>query len=471
MPASKTRPDGSSAPAPDWRTLHLWQIQPVRDVLVLLLVVGLLWLGRALSLVTVPILLAMGLAYLFEPLVKRVTRRRWVSRPGAALAIIAIVGLAVVVPATLGLGFAAVQGVAVARAIAATTDDFRKVFRFSQEAVADGPGGQAVVLPDEAAQGGMATVEFRRSTEAGESPDLDVRAAYDRLPRPVRWAAYRLLRQDAAQLEEPDSVDPAARQPSTADAALDAALGWIQANAGAIGQRVVGGGVSAVEAALRTLASIGFLAFTGLLTAFFFYFFCTGWGRVLAFWESLIPERRKGRAFDLLRQMDAVVAGFIRGRLTICMVLCVFLTIGYWLIGAPAPLLLGPLVGVLSIVPYVGLVGIPITIVMMLIQPSPVAWQQAWWWVLLAPIGVYQLAQILDDYILSPRIQGKATGMDTPVILFASLAGGALAGFYGLLLAIPVAACLKILLREVFWPRFRAWAEGKERDLLPISRE
>ena len=53
--------------------------------------------------------------------------------------------------------------------------------------------------------------------------------------------------------------------------------------------------------------------------------------------------------------------------------------------------------------------------------------------------------------------------------LFVSLAGGVLAGFYGLLLAIPVGACLKILLNEVFWPRFRQWAEGRARDFLPIE--
>ena len=71
----------------------------------------------------------------------------------------------------------------------------------------------------------------------------------------------------------------------------------------------------------------------------------------------------------------------------------------------------------------------------------------------------------------TPMIQGRSTGMDTPTILFASLAGGALFGVFGLLIAIPIAACLKILVQEVFWPRFKAWAEGREKDFLPISRE
>ena len=98
------------------------------------------------------------------------------------------------------------------------------------------------------------------------------------------------------------------------------------------------------------------------------------------------------------------------------------------------------------------------------------AFQGSWWWTLGAPVAVYFAGQAVDDYILTPAIQGKATNMDTPTILFASLAGGILAGIYGLLLAIPVAACVKLLLREVVWPRFHAWLKGAEKDFLPLKR-
>src|SRR5262249_49541533 len=145
------------------------------------------------------------------------------------------------------------------------------------------------------------------------------------------------------------------------------------------------------------------------------------------------------------------------------------ITVGYWIIGVPMPLIFGPLVGALVLVPYGQLMGLPIAMIALWMQPSPDAWQQHWWWIVFAPMGVYILGQVLDDYVLNPAIQGKHTDMDVPTILFASIAGGVLAGVYGLLIAIPVAACVKILLKEVFWPRFRAWAEGKERDFLPIS--
>jgi predicted PurR-regulated permease PerM len=191
---------------------------------------------------------------------------------------------------------------------------------------------------------------------------------------------------------------------------------------------------------------------------------------VLAFWEGLIPERRRWRVVDLVSRMDRVIAGFVRGRLMICIVLAVFITAAYWAIGVPAPLILGPVVGMLFLVPYVHFLGVPVAALLVWLEPGGPSWQQEWWWVLGAPLGVYLCCQMLDDYVLTPMIQGKTTGMETPTILFASMAGGALAGVYGLLIAIPVAACIKILLTEVFWPRFTAWAEGRAPDFLPIGR-
>ncbi|MBY0308487.1 MAG: hypothetical protein K2Q09_07070, partial [Phycisphaerales bacterium] len=101
-------PGAESAPAPVparpssplW-TLHLWQIQPVRDALLIAAVLALVYLGYKLSIVTVPILLAMLLAYLIEPAVKFVTppRRRWFTRRGFALVLIFGAFLLVVIPA------------------------------------------------------------------------------------------------------------------------------------------------------------------------------------------------------------------------------------------------------------------------------------------------------------------------------------------------------------------------------------
>ncbi|HYD02154.1 MAG TPA: AI-2E family transporter, partial [Phycisphaerales bacterium] len=238
--------------------------------------------------------------------------------------------------------------------------------------------------------------------------------------------------------------------------------------------QVLSTGGTAVVFLASLAGSIFSLGFTLFLTAFFFYFFSTGWGGVLAFWHGLIPDKRKHRTLELLGMMDKVIAGFIRGRLTICALMTLWFALGYWLAGVPVPLLMALLAGVLMLAPYAQWLAFLLAMLLLWLgvggPGGPLGqWQATWWWAIAGPIIVHGIGQVIDDYFLTPRIQGDKTGMDTPTILFASLAGGILAGFYGLLLAIPVAACIKILLREVVWPQFKAWAQGRARDPFPVG--
>ena len=81
---------------------------------------------------------------------------------------------------------------------------------------------------------------------------------------------------------------------------------------------------------------------------------------------------------------------------------------------------------------------------------------------------MYIIMQVLETYIITPAIAGKATNLDPVTILVAVLAGGSVGGVYGMLLAIPAAACLKILLTDVVMPRVRLWVRGKAEDPLPL---
>jgi len=445
---------GASRPEPeqpDWRTLHLWQIQPVRDVLLVLAVVGLLYFGYLISVVTVPLLLALLLAYLFEPLVARLTHRKWMSRQGAAAGIIAGAVVIVIVPMTLALSFALIQGVSYAQRLGENT----------RELVA------SVETPDDPA---LREALPNDAWRAIRDYMVEVRVDEDRV-------------QEAGEAGEPDA-DPDAPEPDDELGPLDELGGeirsdlynvfrfvatWIETNREALGRRAIETGQGALAAALNGVMSLGLFAFTAFLTAFFFFFISSSFGHVLAFFRELLPEDEEDQIVDLATKMDRVIAGFVRGRMLIAAIQSVVFAIAYWLIGVPAPLILGPVVGILSIVPYVALVGVPVSIVLLWLEPSGVAWQNAWWWVLGAPVAVYFAVQALDDYVLTPLIQGKSTNMETPFILFASIAGGAVAGVYGLLLGIPVAACAKILITEVVWPRFEAWKEGRAKDPLPFG--
>src|ERR1043165_138638 len=90
----KPPPTVEDPKAPLWQRVHLWQIQSVRDLMMLAAIVGLIWVGYLLSIVTVPLLVALGLAYLVEPLVQWLSQRvPWLGRRGAVLSLMGILGL------------------------------------------------------------------------------------------------------------------------------------------------------------------------------------------------------------------------------------------------------------------------------------------------------------------------------------------------------------------------------------------
>jgi len=196
------------------------------------------------------------------------------------------------------------------------------------------------------------------------------------------------------------------------------------------------------------------------------------WPDLLDLGRSLIPERARGRVTGLVQRMDATVAAFVRGRLTVAAIVGVLYALGWSLVGVPYGLILGLLVGVFSIVPYLAAVGLPIAWVLLAVSliahPESGGWYIAtgedgapainWWLVLILPWLVNLVAQTVEDYVLNPIIQGRATELHPVLIMLAVLAGGSLAGLYGMLLAVPAAACLKILLTAEVMPRLRAWA-------------
>jgi predicted PurR-regulated permease PerM len=405
----------------DWRTVHLWHIQGVRDVLVVLGVLALLWLGQRISIVTVPLLLALLLAYLLEPVIVLAMSRLRLGRPAAVAAVIALFIFLVVVPVAAGLAVGSVQ-------VAGLVVEIAEKARVVDENAAPGlEGGELVAAR---------------------------RAVLNQAGKPWLWIRDQLAEARAGE--------------GAFATAFTFFRGWVGANAEELASRAAGAGVRAASSVLRVLVASAAVVFAAFLTVFFFYFISSTWGSVGDFIRGLLPATHRDRALHLARRFNAVISAFIRGRLTIAFIQSFVFTIGYWLIGVPAAFILGPIVAALSIVPYLALVGVPISITLLWIE-AHAGFRGSAWWIVGAPLAFYFAAQFLDDYILTPRIQGRGTGMSTPAILAASLAGGALFGAFGLLIAIPLVACIRILLEEEFWPKFRAWADGRARDALPIN--
>lgn len=403
---------------PKWSKLHLWQMQPVRDVLLGLGIFALILIGQKASVVTVPLLLALLFAYLFEPVIVWSMNKFNIARRTSVIGIVTSVVLFVVIPSTIGASFGIAQAITFGQGLA-----------------------NNIYAVQEAQQ--IADIEQARLS----LNDQEIGGA---------WLTIH------------DSIRGAENTDSTFGESLAAINDWLIEHQDEVAETATSVGLETINRIFSFIGAAFGLGFMGFVTAFFFFFIATEWVKVKGFGASLLPDKNRDRVIDLLTKFDAVISGFIRGRLTIAFIQAIIFSIGFYAIGVPGAFILGPLVAVLSIVPYLALVGVPIAISLLWLE-GHTGLRGEWYWVVGAPTVLYFFGQALDDYVWTPLIQGKSTGMDTPTILFASLAGGALFGVFGLLIAIPIAACVKILIQEIFWPKFKDWAEGRAADPLPIE--
>ena len=445
MSAPGTEPSGDGRGG--LARLHLWQIQGVRDVVLVALVIAVVYMGYALRSVTVRLLVAFGLAYLVEPVVQGLCRRFSLSRTAAVGALMATAGvalvavLAVMVPVVVGQSSSFVTSLregrfnaAISRAEQLVPEAYRpevaRAREWFQSATQTAPVGAPVEAKAE-------------PTEPGESESARKQAQVE---------ADALQRAVAAELDRRGVV--AAPAPAHNDVPWAAVVG------------------TSAEQVLQTALAVLTFGFLAALVPFYFWFFSINFPAALQFIGGLLPVNRRERILALAVEMDRAVSGFVRGRIVVSTIMGVLIAIGWRFFGVPYAITLGVVVGVFSLVPYLSVIGLPIAIALLAVDQLalPEAERLTWLWILLGPALVYGIVQFLEGYVLIPLIAGKATDLDPVSIFVAVLAGAAMAGVYGMLLSIPVAACLKIWLREVAMPRLREWSSGRADDPLPFDR-
>lgn len=160
--------------------------------------------------------------------------------------------------------------------------------------------------------------------------------------------------------------------------------------------------------------------------------------------HALLPRRLEPVIVRLVRESDEVLGAFFRGQLMVMFGLGVIYSVGLWIIGLELALLIGMVSGLVSFVPYLGfIIGIlsaGIAAVMQFHELMP----------LLYVVIVFGVAQSVEGMILTPLFVGGRIGLHPVAVIFAVLAGGQLFGFFGILLALPVAAVVMVLLRFAY---------------------
>ncbi|MCL7997449.1 AI-2E family transporter [Brucella sp. 21LCYQ03] len=172
------------------------------------------------------------------------------------------------------------------------------------------------------------------------------------------------------------------------------------------------------------------------------FYMLLDWDRMVDRIDSWVPRKQLYTVRGIARDMDAAVAGFVRGQGTLCLILGTYYAICLTLTGLNFGLLIGFFAGLISFIPYIGsFVGLALAIGVALVQFWPD------WIMIVAVAGVFFLGQFVEGNILQPKLVGSSVGLHPVWLMFALFAFGSLFGFTGMLVAVPAAAAVGVLVR------------------------
>jgi len=178
-----------------------------------------------------------------------------------------------------------------------------------------------------------------------------------------------------------------------------------------------------------------------LLVPVIMFYLLRDWDHMVAWIRSQLPRRHVDTITELAVETDRVLGQFIRGQLLVMTVLGSIYIVGLWLAGLDLALVIGLGAGLVSFVPYVGVIsGLLVSTIAMLVQTGD-PFQLIWVFV------VFGIGQVMEQVVLQPLLLGDAIGLHPVWVIFAVLAGGQLFGFVGVLIALPVAAAIAVLVR------------------------
>ncbi len=160
--------------------------------------------------------------------------------------------------------------------------------------------------------------------------------------------------------------------------------------------------------------------------------------------KDMVPMRYRSYVFSRMAEVDRLLSAFVRGQVTVCLILGSFYAIALTICGVPMGLVVGLTVGFFNMVPYMSTaVGLPLTLLLSWLSDSS-------WQTLIVVTCIFFFGQVVEGNFVTPRIVGQNLNLHAVVIMLAVLVGGTFFGFVGMFVAVPLTAAL-----SVFWADLR----------------
>ena len=225
-------------------------------------------------------------------------------------------------------------------------------------------------------------------------------------------------------------------------------------------QKIASGGFSAIGGATKGFFSgigfvvslFSFMVFVGIIS----FYFIVDWEKIRPTINKMVPPKHRERTFDILNKIDQAMGGFLRGQITVAVIVGMMFAFGLFcmgFIGFPAlrnyAILIGTAAGIAGFIPYLGaIIGVAPAILIILLTGG------VDWSVKLisfaAVLTLFGLIQAIEGFVLQPRIIGKSAGLHPLVVILALIVGSQF-GIGGLIIAVPLASVIRVLVREFYW--------------------
>lgn len=175
-------------------------------------------------------------------------------------------------------------------------------------------------------------------------------------------------------------------------------------------------------------------------------------------WVDMIPDRWRPITYKVVTDVELGMNRYFRGQAIIALIVGILFSIGFRIIDLPLAIVLGIIIGILNLVPYLQIIGfIPITMMALL---KAMETGESFWMIMLSVIIVFAVIQTFQDGFLVPRIMGKVTGLNPAVILLSLSIWGALFGIVGMIIALPVTTLL-----VSYYRHFILWEDSEHQPL------
>ncbi|MDE6077259.1 MAG: AI-2E family transporter, partial [Muribaculaceae bacterium] len=177
-----------------------------------------------------------------------------------------------------------------------------------------------------------------------------------------------------------------------------------------------------------------------LIVILYVIFIMLDYERIMLSFQQLVPLRHRERTFQVASDIKNAMNRYFRGQFVIAFLVGILFAIGFLIIGLPMGVILGLFIGMLNMVPYLQLISLPITAVLCIVCTASTGVD--FWVIFWESMAVYIVVQCVQDLYLTPKIMGKAMGLNPAIILLSLSVWGSLLGFMGLIIALPLTTLL-----------------------------